>query len=102
MLLKKLYDNLGIEQNIATSDFVEIVKEELGDADAVKKQFEKWINSKIDDLESIGDTNALEQIMDTDESVLNIVLSPCGTSFDIFSNYIERAEFWNENIKKAK
>lgn len=30
--------------------------------------------------------------------ILNIAFSPCGSSFDEFKNYTERAEFWLENI----
>ncbi len=32
--------------------------------------------------------------------VLNIALSPCGSSFDEFANYKERSEFWRQNVEK--
>ena len=34
--------------------------------------------------------------------VLNIAFSPCGSSFDEFKNYTERAEFWLEGIRDLK
>ena len=33
--------------------------------------------------------------------ILNIALSPCGSSFDEFKNYKERSEFWRQKVEKT-
>lgn len=38
----------------------------------------------------------------TSKIILNIAFSPCGSSFDEFSNYTQRADFWVDTIKNLE
>lgn len=51
------------------------------------------INSKYQNL--IRNSNNSKDL------ILNIVLSPGGSSFDEFANYKERSEFWRQKVEKA-
>jgi UDP-N-acetylmuramoyl-L-alanine---L-glutamate ligase len=101
-ILESLYQKIGVKQTIQTSDFMEIVTQEIGDYPKITKAFETWVNQKLLDLKSTGETELIKNILDKKLFTLNILLSPCGTSFDLFSNYTERAEFWNKHTKSQK
>jgi UDP-N-acetylmuramoylalanine--D-glutamate ligase len=72
---------MGIEK-METTKFKEVVV-----------NFRDNFQSKIKDFQGQLDPN-----LGDSKITLNIAFSPCGSSFDEFENYTERAEFWLENI----
>ncbi len=84
--LQKKINNLLV--NIDQSEY-----KLLNFKDTVKNEF-SIINKSIREF-------LASDLSKTQDLELNIVLSPCGSSFDEFENYIERSNWWVSEVQKA-
>jgi UDP-N-acetylmuramoyl-L-alanine---L-glutamate ligase len=99
-ILQKTYQKMNIPISVPLENFHETTEQTFTNIKTIKANFNHWIQETYNNLDSLGFDDEKMKITKPDEIILNILLSPCGSSFDEFQNYIERSEFWNSIIKK--
>jgi len=74
-------------QETQISNFRSLVQKDLVNLNQMTGEFQSW----LDQYFNSGIITSY---------ILNICLSPCGSSFDEFSNYKERSNWWKEKVQK--
>jgi UDP-N-acetylmuramoylalanine-D-glutamate ligase len=99
-LLNELYKVLGTSQTVPIENFKDRTQAAFFSLDEIKKHFENWLQQLINNYQEIGEFGRVQEILSRSEIVLNIALSPCGSSFDEFKNATQRSEWWVEQVQK--
>lgn len=98
-LLSNIYKILGANLTPGRETFKEAVRNNLVSKAIIILDFEHWIADQVAQLKEINDLAMIESITSQDIE-LNIVLSPCGSSFDEFGSYKERCMWFQDEIRK--
>ncbi|GAB4143827.1 MAG: hypothetical protein OHK0017_01690 [Patescibacteria group bacterium] len=101
-LLSEIYAQMGSRMQEPVENFHEAVENSFKSVENLRQNFERWLNNKIEDYRDLGQNLEINKLLNQSEFILNIVLSPCGSSFDEFPNYIVRSEWWVEHINNLK
>ena len=101
-ILQLTYEKMKVPLEVEREEFRTVAKEALESLEQIRLDFEAWLQETYTNLVSIEAEEESERIREASEYTLNIVLSPCGSSFDEFKNYIERSEFWNTLVTNLK
>jgi UDP-N-acetylmuramoylalanine-D-glutamate ligase len=100
-VLSTIYQRMGVQSEVQPLRIKEELPNQLDPISKVISEFQSWVQDKINESESINDTRYIENIDEIEEFHLNIVLSPCGSSFDEFKNAYERGDWFSDLIKKS-
>ena len=98
-VLNSIYQALGTNQTIPLEVFKEMIAKNFVDLLQIQNHFEKWLQELLDNYRQIGEFNKIHELLSKPKIILNIALSPCGSSFDEFKNATERSEFWAEKVQ---
>ena len=101
-ILQLTYEKMKVPLEVDREEFRSVAKEALESLEQIRRDFEAWLQETYANLVSIEAEVESEQIREASGYTLNIVLSPCGSSFDEFENYIDRSEFWNKLVTALK
>jgi UDP-N-acetylmuramoylalanine-D-glutamate ligase len=101
-ILQQTYHQMSVPIDVELEKFKSSVISSFTSSKQIVEQFEIWLNDTLQNLLSIEATKMVENITSSDNYTLNILLSPCGSSFDEFNNYIQRSEFWDNLVQKIK
>ena len=82
------------ENNFEILNFKQTTAKNLASLDQITLDFETWLTKTLDKLTLAEEFDTLKKITQAKVLNLNLVLSPCGSSFDEFSNYQERSKWW--------
>lgn len=99
-ILHTTYQKMNLDIGVDLENFKQTCKAAFTSKDEIVYKFELWLQENYDNLINIGSQEQAIELINHQELILNIVLSPCGSSFDEFTNYIERSEFWNDLVAK--
>lgn len=100
-LLSNIYKMLGANLTPMRETFKQAVTDNLTSKTTIVSGFEHWITDQIAQLKEINDLTMIESITSQDIE-LNIVLSPCGSSFDEFDSYKERCLWFQKQVQSIK
>lgn len=95
-ILSETYRKMKVPITADKESLRDVVKQEFNSR--IHIDFAKWVEELITNLNSIGAGNQAMELITSDTLVLTVLLSPCGSSFDEFDNYIQRSEFWNDAV----
>jgi len=98
-LLNELYKVLGTSQTVPLEIFKNTIETSFSNLEIIQNHFATWLQELIDNYKQVGEFNKIHEILSRPEIVLNIALSPCGSSFDEFENYTIRSQWWVERVK---
>ena len=101
-ILQSTYRKMKVPLQVEREEFHTVAKEAFQDLETIRADFEAWLQETYANLVSIEATEQAERISAQEEYVLNVILSPCGSSFDEFENYLERSEFWNGLVEELR
>jgi UDP-N-acetylmuramoylalanine-D-glutamate ligase len=96
-ILSKIYSKMGANITPEMELFRPHIEEQFGSLKDIANTFQGWFCEVIRDLEEVGESSKVSNLSNG-KVELNIVLSPCGTSFDEFKNYDERGNWWKEKV----
>jgi UDP-N-acetylmuramoyl-L-alanine---L-glutamate ligase len=100
-LLEHIYSNIGVIMPVDDLESLkELVETEFDNLQDLESEVEEYLGERWSNLESIEDQTRLKTELEYPKILFNIVLSPCGSSFDEFKNSVERAEWWTQSIQK--
>jgi UDP-N-acetylmuramoylalanine-D-glutamate ligase len=98
-ILTNIYKSLGTNLQAPFELFREALTHDLTSKQQIVKEFQIWLTDQISQLEELNEQDKIKSIL-AHNIELNIALSPCGTGFDEFANYLERASWFQEQVNK--
>jgi UDP-N-acetylmuramoyl-L-alanine---L-glutamate ligase len=98
-ILRTVYSQLGLVLDTPHSTLRETCNEAFTTKDEIIAMFTKWFENILHELDIIGDEQAVLALIQQKTLNVNVVLSPCGTSFDEFQNYHERGVWWQQKVR---
>jgi UDP-N-acetylmuramoylalanine-D-glutamate ligase len=101
-LLNELYKVLGTSQTVPLEIFKDTIEKSFLSLEQIQNHFATWLQELLDNYSQIGEFNKTHEILSRPEIVLNIALSPCGSSFDEFENYTIRSQWWVEKVRNLE
>ena len=101
-LLNELYKILGTSQTVPVEIFKNTIKSSFSNLEQIQNHFATWLQELMDNYRQIGDFNKIHEVLSQPEIILNIALSPCGSSFDEFENATKRSEWWVEQVRNLE
>jgi len=101
-VLNSIYEILGTNQNVPNEKFRETILNNFTNINEIKTNFTRFLQELLDNYQSLGNFQKIHEIISKNQIVLNIALSPCGSSFDEFNNYTERCQWWIEQVLKIE
>ncbi len=101
-LLNCIYQKMGIDIKASNEDFKQSMTANFESLAKIRTGFTKWLEELVNNFDSINDNQSSQAILNKDEYNLNVLFSPCGTSFKDFTNYIQRSNWWIESIQNIK
>ena len=78
------------------ASFKLLLSTEFNSLEEIVQDFFNWFDQKYPGLKPTEGANNKKK----HKIVLNIVFSPAGSSFDEFENYVDRAKWWLDKVKK--
>jgi UDP-N-acetylmuramoylalanine-D-glutamate ligase len=100
-LLAFIYNLIGLSITPPLENFKNTAASEFTSKEEIIKGFQFWLNEQRKELEETNQTEKITSILEH-KIELNIVLSPCGSSQDEFTNYIERAGYFKNCVSNLK
>jgi UDP-N-acetylmuramoyl-L-alanine---L-glutamate ligase len=100
-ILSTIYSELGLTLEIPRNQLIETVEESFESIDSISEGFSNWLSNMMHELDVVGNEEKIVSIMKQKVLELNIVLSPCGSSFDEFDNYHERGIWWQTKARET-
>jgi UDP-N-acetylmuramoylalanine-D-glutamate ligase len=98
-VLNTIYQALGTSQNVPLEIFKDTFNNSLQSLDQIQKHFSNWLQELLDNYQQIGEFNKIHELLTKPKIILNIALSPVGSSFDEFKNATERSKWWVERVQ---
>lgn len=98
-ILQTIYQKMKVPITVSPENFRQIIESDFVSLTQITKDFERWLNELHANLVSIEATEQLAVLENHSDYILNVVLSPGGSSFDEFKNYIERSNFWSTKVE---
>ena len=98
-LLNAIYQVLGTRQNVPLELFKNTIENSFKNLDELQNHFVTWLQELLNNYQEIGEFGKIHELLGSKTIVLNIVLSPCGSSFDEFENATQRSQWWVQRVK---
>ncbi len=98
-ILNTVYSQLGLVLDTPHSTLHETCDEVFTTKTELVKMFTKWFENILHELDIIGDEESVVALIQQKTLNVNVVLSPCGASFDEFQNYHERGVWWQQKVR---
>lgn len=99
-LIEEIYTKLGVPQEVDLENFKDTIGREFSNLESIRLRFEKYYREQIQNYDALGEFQKVAELTLIEKVTLNILLSPSGSSFDEFENYIQRCEWWVGKVKK--
>lgn len=97
-ILEGIYNSLNSKQHIELDTFKSTIENAFVRIQKIVRDFEEWLSNFIMELEDTQETLRVLDLTKQKEYVLNILLSPTGSSFDEFSSYVQRSQYWVNKV----
>lgn len=103
-VINNLYAITGSSSHIDSahiSSLKETLPDDIAHMELVVKHYQTWLQEIVNQCIETGDTEYVKTLQSLDSLTLYIVLSPCGSSFDEFTNATQRGDWFTETIRTA-
>ncbi len=98
-LLNSIYQVLGTSQNVPNELFKNTIENSFTNLAQLQNNLATWLQELLNNYQEIGEFAKIHDLLANGKIILNIALSPCGSSFDEFENYTARSQWWLEKLK---